>query len=68
MSSTDNDKPEMARFVTEVPIADRDGVPIREGDVLESLKTGEVGLVLRIIRFGDQGSLLSQVGDLDLDM
>ena len=33
-----------------------------------NLKTGEVGMVRRIIRFGDQGSLLSQVGDLDLDM
>lgn len=49
-----------------VAIADTNGVAIREGSVLESLEDGERGVVVRILRAGDMGSLLDQIGDLNI--
>ena len=47
-----------------VPIADADGVPIREGSVLRSIEDGEQGVVVRIVRVGDFGHAFERVGDL----
>jgi len=41
MNKPEMDKPEMAQFVTEVPIADRDGVPICGTDLRSAHEPSE---------------------------
>lgn len=56
--------PETFIFTKEVPLADADGQPIREGSVLREINVGEQGVVVRVIRAGDMGPMASAVGDL----
>lgn len=63
-------KTETVTFVTrkEVPIADADGVRICEGSVLREINDGERGVVTRVVRAGDKGTVLDAVGDLNIYM
>ncbi len=58
------DKPETVTFTKVVPIADADGKAIRVGSVLKEINDGERGVVCRIMRVGDRGTIFDQAGDL----
>lgn len=58
-------KIETFKFTKEVQLVDCDGVPIREGSVLQNVKDGDRGVVTNVIREGDKGVPgLDAVGDL----
>lgn len=58
-------KVETFTFIKEVPCADIDGVPIKEGSVLKNVKDGERGIVTIIGRKGTISGLpMFCVGDL----
>ncbi len=59
-------KPETVTFTKVVEIADADGVAIREGSVLREINDGARGVVRRIIRPGDSGTLFDCVGDVQI--
>lgn len=56
---------ETVTFTVTKKIADADGTPIREGSILREITTGEVGVVVRIVR-PNQGAygLMTQIGDV----
>lgn len=60
------DGAETVTFQKVVRIADADGKPIAEGSVLRCLDDGEQGVVVKILRAGDYGTFLDQVGDLQI--
>lgn len=51
-----------------VKIADADGTAIHVGSVLKNIKDGERGVVVRIVKAGDRGTVFDSVGDLNLYM
>lgn len=58
-------KAETFKFYQEIPCADCDGVPIREGSVLCEIADNEKGIVTRIIRAEDKyAPMAAAVGDL----
>lgn len=57
---------EVFTFTKEVPCADADGVPIREGSVLVHVTEGERGVVVAIKRAGDIGTPFDAVGDIHI--
>lgn len=59
-------KPEEFTFTITKKLADANGEPIKLGSVLE--KNGEVGVVFKIIREGDEGGLACCVGDIAVRM
>jgi len=59
-------KAETVKFTKEVPIADADGAPIREGSVLQSVEDMDRGVVVRVVRAGDKGTAFDCVGDLNI--
>lgn len=62
-------KPETVKFTKEVPIADADGKAILEGSVLREISDRkERGVVVRIVRAGDRGTVMDAVGDLNIFM
>ena len=58
-------EPETVTFIKVVPIADADGKAIRVGSVLRH-EDGERGVVVRIVRLGDSGTVFDAVGDLNV--
>lgn len=61
-------KAETVTFVTkkEVTVADADGVPIREGSVLREINDGDRGVVIKIFRAGDKGTVIDRIGDINI--
>lgn len=57
-------KVETFKFVKEVKVVDADGLSIKEGSVLRHTKDGERGVVVKIMRPGDAGWIMDQVGDM----
>lgn len=53
-------------FTKEVPVADADGTPIREGSVIREITDGQQGVVIQIIRKGFKGWAppMVQLGDM----
>lgn len=66
MNATSACSAETVTFTKVVPIADADGKPIRVGSVLREINDGERGVVVRIVRVGDMGSIFDAVGDLNI--
>lgn len=59
-------KTETVIFTKEVKLVDADGVPIREGSVLQEITDGDRGVVVRIVRKGDRGTWLDSIGDINI--
>lgn len=59
-------EPEKVTFTYTVSIADADDIPIRKGDVLRDIDSGESGVVIKIMRAGDRGYVFDMVGDLKI--
>jgi hypothetical protein len=59
-------KPETVTFSKEVPLTDVVGISIKLGSVLQEITDGERGVVVRIVRTGEMGTVLDCVGDVHI--